>query len=425
MVYIVADTNFYHVSYEKCDKYNAYYEYVKNDNFQKLKELQSEKNTIKKIKIIIPEMVISELSAQKVSCYSVESASLKKLESKFGKESCKIKPLEEYKAFTLNQFKTFFIDNDIEIVPICNSFFKDIVERSIEKLPPFEGTSGNSDKGFKDTVIFYSLVEYADSHPGEYYFLSKDKIFLDSKNQKSLKKEFLNKAGQKISFYSDIESIKSLLVVTKSEHHLDRLKYKCMVKDFIINSDNETIPIVTNHKIIEFIGNERIVEVINKHISGIFTEHIEWLNNIECYREKNEPDIVYESVLESKVYNNTEGILSICFIGYEYFGGAHGTHSVSAYSFDLNEGRIITLSEVVGVEDSDLYKMIELCVNEDIQNSKSGKYFEEEYSVDDISEIGFYIKDKKVYIFYNEYELGPYASGIIELKLCDLNYKQN
>lgn len=64
-------------------------------------------------------------------------------------------------------------------------------------------------------------------------------------------------------------------------------------------------------------------------------------------------------------------------------------------------------------------KMVNQCINDDIKNSEPGKYYREEADVKDIESIVFYILDGEVHIVFNEYELGPYASGIIDLILCD------
>ena len=48
---------------------------------------------------------------------------------------------------------------------------------AIEKKPPFEGKEKQSDKGFKDVLIFYSMISYAKKNKGKYYFWSKDNMF--------------------------------------------------------------------------------------------------------------------------------------------------------------------------------------------------------------------------------------------------------
>ena len=53
----------------------------------------------------------------------------------------------------------------IEIPIASNSRFKSIINRAFSKLPPFEGKDKKSDKGFKDALLWESVLEFALKHP--------------------------------------------------------------------------------------------------------------------------------------------------------------------------------------------------------------------------------------------------------------------
>ena len=56
-----------------------------------------------------------------------------------------------------------------------NKCFTRIVERAFEKKAPFEGKEKNSDKGFKDVLIWESILELVEINPkSEIIFYSQD-----------------------------------------------------------------------------------------------------------------------------------------------------------------------------------------------------------------------------------------------------------
>ena len=52
-------------------------------------------------------------------------------------------------------------------------YWNRIIDKAIRKEAPFEGMEGKADKGFKDTLIFFSMIDYARKNKGSYYFVQK------------------------------------------------------------------------------------------------------------------------------------------------------------------------------------------------------------------------------------------------------------
>ena len=69
--------------------------------------------------------------------------------------------------------------NNIMVLPIpSDNRFKGIVQRAFDKAPPFGGKEKNSDKGFKDVLIWESILELTFSHKyANILFYTKDKGF--------------------------------------------------------------------------------------------------------------------------------------------------------------------------------------------------------------------------------------------------------
>ena len=86
------------------------------------------------------------------------------------------------------------------IIPFkqSNDIFVTVFKRALIKQPPFISEKGASDKGFKDCLIWLSLLEYfQDREEEEVLFLTNDNGF--RKYADSLGEEFLKATGKKIT----------------------------------------------------------------------------------------------------------------------------------------------------------------------------------------------------------------------------------
>lgn len=141
------------------------------------------------VQILIPQIVIDEVFVLQVKKFSDKMANIK---------SCKFPHFDilAYNDYE-NYLKTKF-NNTIEtlsksdakclIIPHPeDKTLKNIIKRAIEKRAPFSGKDGESDKGFKDVLIWESLIRYKNSNKTDTMILySKDRRLCD----KSLTKEF-------------------------------------------------------------------------------------------------------------------------------------------------------------------------------------------------------------------------------------------
>jgi len=128
----------------------------------------------------------------------------------------KLKAQEE---FMLNNYKSV-IGNNIIKFPPDEKTFSIVLERVYNKIAPFSNVEGASDKGFKDTLLWLSLLEFFKTHGEnkEIILITDDKSFI-KKNIDPLKKEFLEKTKKEIQIHGN-EFYKTLLnesIATKSE----------------------------------------------------------------------------------------------------------------------------------------------------------------------------------------------------------------
>ena len=164
------------------------------------------------VKHIIPQLVISELRKQQIDDCSDTVKDLRK--TKVTSQVIELpKNYEETcdKVFndTLDILHAGNVKVDIAPYP-PNEVLQGLIQRVISKLPPFEGKDKESDKGFKDALIWESLLDYKKKQLKDVFVLySKDKRITDSFLAKEYKELF--KEDIHMIFREDPNSHKKLL----------------------------------------------------------------------------------------------------------------------------------------------------------------------------------------------------------------------
>lgn len=103
---------------------------------------------------------------------------------------------------------------------------------------------------------------------------------------------------------------------------------------------------------------------------------------------------------------------------YEYAGGAHPESTYDAHTFSLKTGKELTLRNLFLSPNDKIEKQIKQKIIKAIRQTP------EDYSPDAINIIenktldsfSFYIKDNAIVIYFNPYEIAPYARGLVEFK---------
>lgn len=140
-------------------------------------------------KIIIPEIVLQELHQQQIEMHKAKVEEIRRLTLPSWSFEYEI----DYSSFLEGVVNKVRLGKKFgmvpyEIVPLPDAqCFGAIIRRAIEKQAPFEGGAKQSDKGFKDAVIWESLLSYKRAHRDEHIILvTKD----NRMNERILLKEF-------------------------------------------------------------------------------------------------------------------------------------------------------------------------------------------------------------------------------------------
>ena len=105
-------------------------------------------------------------------------------------------------------------------------------------------------------------------------------------------------------------------------------------------------------------------------------------------------------------------------ITYTYAGGAHGQTIRTSDTWDFNTGKRIRLSDIYPLTPASLYqlqKSMEEQVKERLK-ANQGIYFEDYRSLlqDTFNANSFYIQPGMVIIYYQQYDIAPYSTGLPE-----------
>ena len=141
---------------------------------------------------------------------------------------------------------------------------------------------------------------------------------------------------------------------------------------------------------------------------------------IELYKYNKEngyPQMMYELYREYQITLNQENAVSMYIDEYIFSGGAHGTTTRTSQTWNLMLGKMVELYELYSNEPYfllDILRKINREISENLEN-----FFADPYPlvVEYFNPESYYIDNGKVLIYFQQYDIAPYSSGIIEFTL--------
>ena len=173
-------------------------------------------------------------------------------------------------------------------------------------------------------------------------------------------------------------------------------------------------------------GNSKVDDKVNKKIKeDILNFYQQSLKEAQSFLEDfelDESNFVADASFEVK--KNTSNVISILVKYYKYSGGAHGYYEYIPYNIDLRNGNNLTLKEIFN-PDKD-YKTI---INKEIE-SQIKELGQKEKDLDKIYDFygikenqKFYLDDGKIVVYFDLYDIAPYAAGVPEFPIVVENIK--
>ncbi|WP_172253106.1 PdaC/SigV domain-containing protein [Saccharibacillus deserti] len=117
----------------------------------------------------------------------------------------------------------------------------------------------------------------------------------------------------------------------------------------------------------------------------------------------------YEADANYMISYNKDGLFSVVLQDYSFYGGAHGSTIQTAYNFNVETGKNVTLAQLLK-SNPDYRSAMDKKIA--AQFKKDGSLLQADGFKTIGSSPGFYVRNGGVTIFFQQYEYTPYAAGI-------------
>lgn len=213
---IIVDTNM--LGYYKRDNLicsNFNYLAVCKEMFLGLIRFLKDNGLTQNISIVVPKVVFEELKKQQEKSYLTQLIKLKGSFSKYADlpgfnleipDLNYSKHLEQKSGGFVSKYGITQLDYP------DNGVLPKLISRVLNREKPFYKKESNKDSGFKDALIWESILDYAERHKEEeIIFLTKDTDFKDAK----LSQEFKERTGRDLKVIDNLTDIKTFLDETQ------------------------------------------------------------------------------------------------------------------------------------------------------------------------------------------------------------------
>ena len=236
------------------------------------------------VDIFIPRIVVDEVMSQKARETENKYNMIKKLieeNNKYFKfeENFKIDDVIIERKKGIEKFLVSYCNKNI--IEYDKNLFSEILDRALYKKPPFVRDENSSDKGFKDAILWCSMLKSKKlSEYDEVLLVSNDKrAFLNKRDE--LSKEFNLILGKDIKIVNN----------TISEIYIDL----GIIKNSSISESEENDTVISEDDTINFSNikselTKHMDEVIYTEIYNSYNGCTEHQNNFTIYQKINEDD---------------------------------------------------------------------------------------------------------------------------------------
>lgn len=197
------------------------------------------------------------------------------------------------------------------------------------------------------------------------------------------------------------------------------------------NDDGVTL-VYENYAQAEFVSQDPArTQWVSEILSGIRRDFQVDSENLHTYADEfvaewgTDGFYSYSNYQQLGVARHDEAVVSLISLSSLYSGGSHPNSVQTAYNLDIENQRLLHLEDVILEEAApELAKLVRARVDEKFTMIDGGNGLFEDYGdiIDNSMVYGnmtpyWYMNNEGLVIFYNQYELGPYAAGIIKAEL--------
>lgn len=188
--------------------------------------------------------------------------------------------------------------------------------------------------------------------------------------------------------------------------------------------ENQSIPAFTS-------ADEDRSAWVNEILSGIGKYYASDSENLLTYArefvQENGTEYFYShsNYQQLGVARHDSAVVSLLSLSSLYSGGSHPISVQTAYNLDIENRRVLTLEDILLESGAaELADLVRAGVEEKFAPIDGNNGLFEDYAstIDNSMSWGtmtpyWYLNDTGLVVFYNQYELGPYAAGIVKVEL--------
>lgn len=167
--------------------------------------------------------------------------------------------------------------------------------------------------------------------------------------------------------------------------------------------------------------NEEIALQVNEYAKSADELYQEAVETYDDFQKEGYPFHPWEAYWQLQVTYNAHGLLSLYTDQYVYSGGAHGNTLRSSATWELTQGGLRTLDSFYesGFDYQSL--VLETILKQARENLAQEPYIYFEEYQDSIKGCfnpqSFYLTPDGLVIYYQQYEIAPYSTGIVEFTI--------
>lgn len=276
-----------------------------------VKELQE-----KEIEVYVPELVKEEFINIQLRKLEEAYSKLENLKNLQKIIDLKYRKKEDTRKMVEGIYNNIFEENFKNKIIVYNkeSMLDRMLERNKYKKPPFYNENNSSDKGFKDTIILLTIIDFISSFGDDaiFYFITSDNGFIKYKNE--IEKEIFDKCAKNITIVEGKDKnkvYKELNIVEEKSNQEEKTENIYSKEEINIEEIrkriNELMDIFIWTTSFDYYGNlqdERRFEISN-YINNEKTE--KFLNSIDGIIEDN---IFRNEILVETFFETNEWVFS-------------------------------------------------------------------------------------------------------------------
>lgn len=192
----------------------------------------------------------------------------------------------------------------------------------------------------------------------------------------------------------------------------------------------EILTLNIKYPIVNTYNNPRAEEKINDQISIQIDGYLDYATNtlynqaMDTYKDSlknNYPFHGYEAYMQYTITYNDNCFLSLYADEYEFTGGAHGNTIRTSNTWELCAGESVYLYCFFKANKDYTNMIIEEIIAQAEENLKENSliYFDDygELIIKNFNPENFYMSPEGITIFYQQYDIAPYSTGIVEFTI--------